>query len=146
MSKIKEDVAKQIAEFLTEIEAPTIADYVKENIAKYLPDIDTIEKEMISSNRILAKIKIEDFRNYKSVAEALWEMILREKDSERRELLKRLWNTAEKKATKFVAEATLAKARAETLEQFGLMEHENKLLPILYATIPLILLLVLPKQ
>jgi len=146
MSKIREDVAQIIVGLLAEKVAPAIKEYVTENIAKYLPDIDELERGIITSDRILAKTLVDDWRNYKSIQIALDEMMLREMNPERRTMLKFLWEKAIEKADELLNKATLTKARVETLEQFGLRMHENKLLPILYTAIPLILLLILPKQ
>lgn len=141
--KISEELAESLAEFFAEKYAPILTSYVKENVPKYLPDIDEVERDVIATSKFVAKSKVEDWRAYRSVSIALWEMVLREKDPEKRKLLSKMWDEVQKEAMKLLEDASSAKLRAETLEQYGLKMHSTNWLVYL---IPLALLFILPRR
>jgi Rad3-related DNA helicase len=132
-----------------ESEHPIVAATLRreiDRIVEFLPDIDEVERKEIETLKTAAKINVGDWRVLKSVADSLWEINLKETDPTKRAEIYRAWETVSGLSEYSLDQASFSKSRAETLEKFGLEEHEDKLKYIFYAVIPLIALLVLKRK
>jgi len=145
MAKIPIEIAKEVARKYTEITVPHLISYVEERIEKYLPDIDEIELKEIEISRARAKTFVEDYRNLKSVSEAVWEMILEEKDKSIREGLTKLWDVLVKTAEDALETAGSEHVKAEVLTRYGQMMHV-KITDFLWIFIPLIVYIICEKK
>ena len=147
MAKIKEDVAVRLVEFMAEIHTPQIIDYVKKNVVKYLPDIDKVEEDDIRTGKALARAYMNDWRNYRSLEIAVWEMLLWEQDKNKRELLSRLHKELSKEAMKALHRAVYSHISSETKEKYGLLKHGYvKLEDLLAGVVPIILMFVAGRR
>jgi hypothetical protein len=147
MKITKEQVEAMISG--VEREHPIVAATLRkevDRIVEFLPDIDEVERKEIETLKIAARTNIGDWRILRSIADSLWEINLRETDPTKRTEIYKAWETVSDLSEYSLDQASFAKSRAETLERFGLEEHEGKLKYIFYAIIPLIALLVLKRK
>lgn len=129
--------AKKSVEFYAGLVAPEIINYILERLEKYLPDIDSIERREIDAKRIDAKVLVEDWRTLVSIREAIWEMVLNEKDKHKINLLMKVYSIINNEANDVLDMAKNRHTEAETLERYGLMLHTLQFKDLLYVLIPL---------